>query len=357
MKKLQEMTLDELWRLFPIRLVPPDDRWKAWFEDEALGLRQILDVVAPLEIHHIGSTAISGIWAKPIIDILIEVSPDRFSTAVSLLKNHYVCMNESSTRASFNKGYTENGFAERVYHVHLRMSGDRDEIRFRDYLRNHPDAAREYETLKIALWKKWEFNRDEYTQEKTEFVRRIGTIAKKEFNSNGSPRVDEKKTTPSRRPARTIRRIRPEEVETAIALAWEVFLQFEAPEYSPEGVETFRRDVVENHSFLENCRAGVCPLYGAFEENRMIGMIGMRSNRTHINLLFVKREFHRQGIGRSLVHFLIEDQKSGNPSLREVTLNSSPYAIEFYLHLGFEPMAGEQVTSGIRYTPMRFLLR
>lgn len=353
MKRIQEMSLEELWHLFPIRLVPPDARWASWYEAEDRLLRDLLRPLSKPEIHHIGSTAVSGIWAKPIVDILIEVSPDEFSTAISLIKEHYVCMNESPARASFNKGYTENGFAERVFHIHLRMTGDRDEICFRDYLRDHPDTAREYESLKLDLWKKWEFNRDGYTQAKTEFVNRITALAKKE-NLRVSERIS---PLVPRRTGRTIRQIRPEEVKAAIALAWEVFLQFEAPEYPPEGVETFRRDVVENRSFLDNCQSGVCPLYGAFEGTRMVGMIGMRSSRTHINLLFVKREFHHQGIGRALFNFLIEDQRNGNPSLREVTLNSSPYAIGFYLRLGFEPMAGEQVTSGIRYTPMRYLIR
>ena len=57
-----------------------------------------------------------------------------------------------------------------------------------------------------------------------------------------------------------IRRLKPWEVEAAMALAWEVFLQFEAPEYSDEGVETFRRDIVENGDFLRRCREGICPL-------------------------------------------------------------------------------------------------
>lgn len=353
MKRLEEMSLEELWHLFPIRLVPPEDHWKEWFEEEKGLLFRLLSPITDPLIHHIGSTAIPGIWAKPIVDILIEVMPDQFATAVSLLKEKYICMSESPVRASFNKGYTENGFAERVFHVHLRRSGDRDEIYFRDYLRDHSEVAKKYESLKMDLWKKWEFNRDGYTEAKTDFVNRITALAKKE-----EPRSEhEGGTGTAPRFGRTIRRIRSEEVETAIALAWEVFLQFEGPEYPPEGVETFRRDVVENHSFVENCRAGVCPLYGAFVGKQMVGMIGMRSTRTHINLLFVKREFHGQGIGRALFRFLLEDQRKNNPSLREITLNSSPYALGFYLHLGFEPMAGEQVTCGIRYTPMRYLIR
>ena len=52
-----------------------------------------------------------------------------------------------------------------------------------------------------------------------------------------------------------IRRLRAEEVPSAMELAWDTFLRFEAPDYGPEGVETFRRTVIENEVFLEKCRS------------------------------------------------------------------------------------------------------
>ena len=117
---------------------------------------------------------IIGIWAKPIIDILIEV-PDQgllLETKNILVSNGYICMNESENRISLNKGYTEDGFDERVFHIHVRLAGDNDEIAFRDYLNAHPDVAKEYEKLKLSLWKKYEHDRDGYTEAKTEFVKR-----------------------------------------------------------------------------------------------------------------------------------------------------------------------------------------
>ena len=80
-------------------------------------------------------------------------------------------MSQSENGLSFNKGYTENGFAERVFHLHLRYAGDNDELYFRDYLIEHPEAAKAYEKLKLSLWKKYEHNRDAYTNAKTEFVK------------------------------------------------------------------------------------------------------------------------------------------------------------------------------------------
>ena len=69
-KKLSEMTLEELWQLFPIFLTEHQVCWKDWYLEEQNTLLQT--VPFPVCMHHIGSTAVQGIWAKPIIDILIE---------------------------------------------------------------------------------------------------------------------------------------------------------------------------------------------------------------------------------------------------------------------------------------------
>ena len=90
-------------------------------------------------------------------------------------------MSASDSRMSFNKGYTPDGYAEKVFHIHLRYSGDNDEIYFRDYLRSHHELAREYETLKQSLLPRYRHDRDGYTEAKTEFVRRITALAKTEI--------------------------------------------------------------------------------------------------------------------------------------------------------------------------------
>ncbi len=94
-----------------------------------------------------------------------------------------MCMSESAGRLSFNKGYTENGFAERVFHLHLRKASDNDELYFRDYLNAHPDVMKEYEKLKLSLWKQYEHNRDGYTERKTDFVKEYTQKAKEEFEN------------------------------------------------------------------------------------------------------------------------------------------------------------------------------
>lgn len=87
-----------------------------------------------------------------------------------------------------------------------------------------------------------------------------------------------------------IRKINQNEVDEALSLALDVFMQFEAPDYKPEGVETFKRDIVQNKVFIERCKKGECPIYAAFDKGKIIGIIGMRSNKTHINLVFTKKE-------------------------------------------------------------------
>ncbi len=90
-------------------------------------------------------------------------------------------MPETSDSIPFNKGYTEKGFAEKVFHLHLKYIGDNDELYFRDYLMEHTDVAKEYERMKLRLWKEYEFNRDGYTNAKTNFIRKYTEKAKLEY--------------------------------------------------------------------------------------------------------------------------------------------------------------------------------
>lgn len=178
-KSLADMTLTELWELFPIVLSPHNPLWLDWARDEINVLSLLLAGFSPL-INHIGSTAIPDIHAKPIVDILVEVSPDvEFSKIKHTLKESgYICMSESCERLSFNKGYTPEGYDEKVFHVHVHRIGDNDEILFRDYMIAHHDKAQEYEQLKLSLLPAYRNNRDGYTEAKSDFVKFIVNQAK-----------------------------------------------------------------------------------------------------------------------------------------------------------------------------------
>ena len=153
-----------------------------------------------------------------------------------------------------------------------------------------------------------------------------------------------------------IRKIKSEEVQFAMDLALEVFMQFEAPDYPPEGVDTFKKDIVENPTFIENAKKGICPIYGAFDGDKIVALMGMRSNKRHINLVFTKKEYMRRGIARNLFSYLLTDRLSEDPSLVELTLNSSPYGLPFYLAIGFVPVDKQLQMNGIIYTPMKYVI-
>ena len=170
-KALSDMTLEELWELFPIILTEHKEIWSEWYAEEQ---RRIADILPSnnIRISHVGSTAIDNIWAKPIIDILVElpISLSMESVKEILVQNGYICMSEQPNRKSFNLGYTSEGFAEKVFHLHLRYWGDNDELYFRDYMNENPLLAKQYEELKLSLWKKFEHDIDGYTFAKTSFI-------------------------------------------------------------------------------------------------------------------------------------------------------------------------------------------
>ncbi|MDO4509272.1 MAG: GNAT family N-acetyltransferase [Lachnospiraceae bacterium] len=146
-----------------------------------------------------------------------------------------------------------------------------------------------------------------------------------------------------------IRSIKENEWEEAMNLAWDTFILYEAPEYSKEGITSFKnfvRDPILKTLFIE----GKYNVLAAINNNIIVGVIGVR-NETHISLLFVDSEYHRKGIARRLVKEMFERTyvKYGK---REMTVNSSPYAVGFYHKMGFVDTDVELTTDGIRYTPM-----
>ena len=150
-----------------------------------------------------------------------------------------------------------------------------------------------------------------------------------------------------------IRKVKGGEVDEALELALDVFMEFEAPDYKTEGVETFK-SFIRGEELINGFKRGTSPMYAAFDNGKVIGLIGMRANKTHINLVFVKREYHRKGVATAIFRYLLDDLLKEDPALSEITLNSSPYGLQFYLHLGFAPQSDEQEEDGIRFMPMKY---
>lgn len=178
-KSLKDLSLDELWKLFPIAIVPHNPQWKLWAEEEIAVLSEIIADYSPM-INHVGSTAIPTICAKPTIDILVEINPESdWGMVKNRMEAHgYICMSTSEKRMSFNKGYTPDGYAERVFHIHFHANGDNDEIYFRNYLINNLTVAKDYEKLKLSLLPEYRNNRDGYTRAKTDFIKKIMKFAR-----------------------------------------------------------------------------------------------------------------------------------------------------------------------------------
>lgn len=149
-------------------------KWKRVFEREAGGIRKIFRQDA-FTIEHIGSTAIPGAMAKPVIDIAVIVSSLRKARKhVEALKEiGYKLKDENrSERLFFTKGPEE----KRTHYLHVGEKGSgyvEDMILFRDYLREHKEAVREYTELKLKLARKYKNKRELYTRLKETLVETV----------------------------------------------------------------------------------------------------------------------------------------------------------------------------------------
>ena len=159
-----------------VEVVPHDPQWRAAFEAEAKLVAAALgeNVAA---VHHIGSTAIPNIYAKPVIDMLVEVADiaevDGRSSAMESLG--YEVMGEYGIpgRRYFRK---DNREGIRTHHVHAFEAGSAEAVRhlaFRDYMIAHPDDARMYSELKRKLAAEHPHSIDEYMDGKDAFVKEI----------------------------------------------------------------------------------------------------------------------------------------------------------------------------------------
>lgn len=178
MKKLQDLTLQELYELFPIELKKYDSQYPIWYLEKENELKNQLESF-DIKISHIGSTAIPGIISKPIIDILCEVHSKDIERIMLYLTKDWIVMskNVSPLTISLNQGYTINGYAEKVFHLHVREHGDNEQIHFRDVLNQDDTLKKEYEELKKYNLELAKRDRDLYTQLKKDFIDKVKNIS------------------------------------------------------------------------------------------------------------------------------------------------------------------------------------
>jgi len=164
-----------------VRVASYDASWPALFADEARRIGDALGAL-PLALEHMGSTAVPGLAAKPVLDVLAGYPPGAVvATYVAALgRAGYVHRGEQGIpgREFFRRG------EPRAYHLHLAVRHGtfwRDHVAFRDALRADPALRDAYAALKHELARRFPLDREAYTDGKTEFVRdvlaRRGTAA------------------------------------------------------------------------------------------------------------------------------------------------------------------------------------
>jgi GrpB-like predicted nucleotidyltransferase (UPF0157 family) len=160
----------------PVHIAPYDQTWPGRFEAER---RLLLDAIGAWlvadSIEHIGSTAIAGLDAKPVIDIMAGVaSLDGSRAALPVLEHHQYCYAPYKTEVMH--WFCKPSPARRTHHLHLVPLGSPlwiNQLAFRDYLRAHSDVAMEYAALKRRLAETHRFDREAYTDAKAPFVQQV----------------------------------------------------------------------------------------------------------------------------------------------------------------------------------------
>ena len=168
-----------------IKVVEYDPSWPLLFEAEASLIKGILkdNLVA---IHHIGSTSVLSLAAKPIIDIMPVVKDLSAVDAVcdEFIKIGYEYLGPFGIE---ERRYLRKGGDERTHQIHIFQVGDKHNIirhlAFRDYLRSHREVAIEYEELKKDLAMKFPYDIESYSDGKEEFVQRVEAWAMEEYNN------------------------------------------------------------------------------------------------------------------------------------------------------------------------------
>lgn len=165
-----------------VELSEPDARWPKRFAVEAKRIRAVLDDDLNPRIEHVGSTAIPGIAAKPILDIVLilpaEAGWDRLVAPLESLDYVYWAENPRSDRMFFVKGMPPYG-TRRTHHVHVRRPDDAvDMLLFRDHLSQRSDVAARYEALKRRLVRHHPTDREAYTRAKDRFIAAVLADAK-----------------------------------------------------------------------------------------------------------------------------------------------------------------------------------
>lgn len=177
-----------------IAISPYDRRWPESFRQEKEHLQSCLPADVVRRIEHFGSTAVPGLAAKPIVDMLVEVTDlqatrDRITPVLESQGYDYFWRpTHGDDGPPFYAWFIKRdpGTGARTHHIHMveagpEFAGHWERLLFRDYLIEHPDVAKEYEGLKVGLASAAQQDRVAYTRGKTDFIRRVTLLAKRYY--------------------------------------------------------------------------------------------------------------------------------------------------------------------------------
>ena len=143
------------------------------------------------------------------------------------------------------------------------------------------------------------------------------------------------------------------EAEAVNSLIESVFKECVAPDYSEEGIRFFLK--LCNAEEVRIKTVENCPIIVASENDVVVGVLWTR-DINHISRYFVDVKHQRKGIGRQLFNHLLEGIKTEHPEIKDITVNSSPFACKAYESLGFKRTDHEQNGNGMKYIPMVYNL-
>ena len=136
------------------------------------------------------------------------------------------------------------------------------------------------------------------------------------------------------------------EKDEALLFVKKVYIESKDESYSEKGIETFC-NFVDNKEITKSFK-----VYGAFEDNVLKGVIATDKRKRHINLFFVDKSSQAKGIGKKLMSIIIDHNENSF-----ITVNSSRYAVPIYKNLGFIKTEEEKEQDGLKFTPMKLILK
>ena len=134
--------------------------------------------------------------------------------------------------------------------------------------------------------------------------------------------------------------------DEALLFAKRVYIECKDESYSEQGIETFCK-FINNKKITKSFK-----VYGAFEDNVLKGIIATDRRKRHISLFFVDKDSQGKGIGKELMSVIVNKNENSY-----ITVNSSRYGVPIYEKLGFIKMEEEKEQDGLKFTPMKLILK